>query len=270
MLRLLPRSLARPTPTRLFSTSQTLLAGHNKWSKIQGKKGIADRNRGVALTKARRDIVIAVRSGGNSIDPEKNPALAVVLRRLKDSDIPKDNIERALAGALKSDEKAGDTVLYEAMACGTVGVLIECLTNNPTRTIQDIRTILSRNNARIAPVKFMFQQTGVVRVALEDPTQQEALAEKAFDGGALDFQESTEDDGKVEVEFICEPASVSALTQVIMSSGHPCELVKSEIVYRPQDPVESVDEEVEGNMGQLMAVLEDNEDVSRVFTTLDD
>ncbi|KAF8921553.1 transcriptional regulator-domain-containing protein [Mucidula mucida] len=154
-------SICFPRTSRLFSTSAVALAGHNKWSKIRDKKGANDASKSAAVSRARNAILIAVRTGGGSTDPEKNVALAVTLRRLKD--IPKDNIDRALAFASKSKEKTGEPITYEVLAFGSVGVIVECVSNNPTRTIQTIREALNANSGHLTPVKFMFERKGCSR-----------------------------------------------------------------------------------------------------------
>ncbi|KAG7452720.1 YebC-like protein [Guyanagaster necrorhizus] len=115
--------LPRVVPCRRFSASKVSLAGHNKWSKIKRKKGVNDASKSATISRAQRDILVAVRTGG-STDPEKNLTLAVTLRRLKELDVPKDNIERTLARASRGKDKGGDAITYEALAFGSVGVIM--------------------------------------------------------------------------------------------------------------------------------------------------
>ncbi|KAF9050755.1 DUF28-domain-containing protein [Hymenopellis radicata] len=258
--------------SRLFSTSAVALAGHNKWSKIRDKKGANDASKSAAVSRARNAILIAVRTGGGSTDPEKNVALAVTLRRLKD--IPKDNIERALAFASKSKEKTGEHITYEVLAFGSVGVIVECLSNNPTRTIQTIREALNAHRrvlGHLTPVKFMFERKGVVKISLDtsmDESKKEALVEAALENGAMDFEDSTSDEGMTEIEFYSEPPALSQLTKAVTLAAPTCELLSSELVYSPLEKIEPSDE-LMSNVAQLIAALESKEDVSQVWTTLD-
>ncbi|KAK0459511.1 transcriptional regulator TACO1-like protein [Desarmillaria tabescens] len=287
--------LPRILPCRLFSTSTASLAGHNKWSKIKQKKGANDASKSATISRAQReliykDILVAVRTGG-SADPEKNLTLAVTLRRLKELDVPKDNIERTLARASRGKDKGGEAITYEALAFGSVGVIIECLSDNTTRTVQVIREILHANrvgpvpspglilcsfssaSSRIAPVGFMFQRRGIVRVAIDrGPASQDAvekLVELALDEGALDFEESAgEDDSTIELMFTCDPVALSRLTGAVTSSGKCRELLASELVYSPLERIDPSDEIASG-LEQLITALEGNEDTLRVWTTVD-
>ncbi|KAJ7686601.1 transcriptional regulator-domain-containing protein [Mycena olivaceomarginata] len=127
---------------RSFCSTPPSLSGHNKWSKIKEKKGINDVKKNAAYIKASREIMTAVRLGG-SADPEQNSALAAILKRLKD--IPKENIQNALEKAVKRRDQRGEAIVYEALAYNKVGLIIECATPNPTRTVANIRHILSEH-----------------------------------------------------------------------------------------------------------------------------
>ncbi|KAJ7273507.1 transcriptional regulator-domain-containing protein [Mycena haematopus] len=183
-----------------FSSAHPTLSGHNKWSKIKEKKGINDTKKSAAYTKASREIMTAVRLGG-SADPETNSALAAILRRLKD--IPKENIQNALDKAIKKRDQCGEDVVYQALAYGKVGLMIECTTDNRARTTGNIRHILSEHEAHIAAVGFMFRRIGSVKVIAKKEPDELALIkiiDIAMENGAEDITEHFWTDMEVELQ----------------------------------------------------------------------
>ncbi|PFH52365.1 hypothetical protein AMATHDRAFT_74163 [Amanita thiersii Skay4041] len=260
------------TLRRTLTTYPPKLAGHNKWSKIKQKKGIIDAQKGAIYGRIRRDIILAVRNGG-SAEPALNLQLAAALKRAKEQDVPKDNIEKALAKATGGRDKVGDSLTYEALAFNSVGVIIECLTNNTNRTHHNIREILTTHGARFAPVMFMFQRRGYVRVAVEisrtdtdDPT--EKLIELALESGAEDFEQQESDEGSLEAEFTCQSNALARVTAALTTSPLCRELLASELIYKPTERCPAADE-VESRLSPLVDELEGNEDTLRVWTTLD-
>ncbi|KAA1471251.1 YebC-like protein [Dentipellis sp. KUC8613] len=267
-------ALARACP-RAFSTSSPVCSGHNKWSKIKQRKGVTDAQKSALYGKTNRDIVVAVRTGG-SANPEQNIALANTLKKARADGVPKANIETALAKAAGGKDKGDQLVIYEAMAHGSVGVIVECLTDNVNRTIQRVREALNHHNARFATVGFMFQRQGCVRVALQKGDDYDARMEKLIDvalaAEAEDFEEQTPTDetGVVEMEFLCPPQSLTKLTKAITEEPLPgVELLSSELIYAPAEKNEVEDEALESKIGELVGELEETDDILRVWTTLD-
>ncbi|KAF5340881.1 hypothetical protein D9758_012179 [Tetrapyrgos nigripes] len=180
-----------------------------------------------------------------------------------------------------SKEKLGGEILtYEAIACNSHGIIIlaytswrECMTDNAKRTVQNLREILSDKGARMAPVGFMFKRNGSVKIALEkgDDSDQrlEKLVEIALDNGAEDFNqlpdgEGEGEDSQIEVEFICEPSSLSTLTDALLKTDST--LVTSELVYTPLETVEPSEEDSSA-LEDLVDALEGHEDTIRVWTS---
>ncbi|KII85141.1 hypothetical protein PLICRDRAFT_166690 [Plicaturopsis crispa FD-325 SS-3] len=273
--RFLASQLRAVSLPRSFSTSPVHASGHNKWSKIKTKKGAADAKKSAVFGKAYRDIMVAVRGGG-SADPGLNSALAAVLKNAKSVGVPKDNIEKALAKASSTGKDRGDQqVTYEAMAYGSVGVIVECLTDNLNRTAHNIRGILGSHGARLAPVGFLFTRRGYVNVSLDKGDDRDArterLIEAALESGAEDFEEAEtpDDPTTTELEFTCPTENLAKLTAAVTRSGLSRDLLSSELVYAPVDKPESADEDLETKVAELVGALEDNEDTLRVWTTLD-
>ncbi|KAF8638493.1 hypothetical protein AX16_010476 [Volvariella volvacea WC 439] len=268
MFRFLTRQSRPLSLQRHFSSSPVTGAGHNKWSKIKQKKGVNDAARGAVFGKANRDIVHAIRNGG-SADPTKNLALAAVLKWAKEQDVPKENIEKAIVKATQGKGKEGESLTYEALACNSVGVMIECLSDNATRTVHYVRDILNSHGARFAPVKFMFDRKGYVKVASKDEGNLDRVIEAGIEAGAEDFEQlEGQEDGTHELELTCPPAMLAKVTAAVTSPDLQCELLSSELIYAPQETTPA-SEEVESRLAGLVEALEANEDILRVWTTLD-
>ncbi|KAJ3506138.1 hypothetical protein NMY22_g17351 [Coprinellus aureogranulatus] len=278
---------ALTTCSRRFSTTSYVFAGHNKWSKIKERKGVNDAHKSVLYTKANKDIIVAARGEqilqrypktGGSPDPTKNIQLATVVRRYRDAGVPKENIERALDRANPEKGKGGGPVVYEALACGSVGLVIECLTDNPTRTIHNVRAILTKHGAHLTPVKFMFERKGLVQVTLDKNTADlekvtESLIEAALGAEAEDFDQQPDDENPdlISLKFTSPPESVKQVSDAVMALSESIpslRLQKSELIYSPTE-VSEPNEEVESQVGDVVADLEEDEDTLRIWTSLD-
>jgi YebC/PmpR family DNA-binding regulatory protein len=164
------------------------MAGHSKWKNIKHYKAAADAKRGAIFTKLIREITVAAKSGGG--DPAGNPRLRLAIETAREQSMPKDNIERAIkkgTGDLEGVEYV--EVTYEAYGPGGVALMIQALTDNPTRTVADIRAKLSRNSGNLGTtnsVAFMFDRKGQIFV-LASALGEDAAMEKALEAGAEDF-----------------------------------------------------------------------------------
>ncbi|KAH9853988.1 YebC-like protein [Lenzites betulinus] len=266
--------LSRPLAYRARALHSTppWLSGHNKWSKIEKRKGANDIKKGQIYSRAFKEIALAVRSGG-SADPDVNNVLAAVLKRVKTQGVPKDNIENALK-KLSGDSGKGDShLVFEAMGPGSIGLIVECLSDNPNRTIKFLSTLLKDHGARMADVKFLFRREGRVKVALEPGDGLEANLEKlvdiALDADAEDFESEDLPDGTRAVEFKCPHTSLHKLTSALTAPGVSRELLSSELVYAPLEPLEELDDEVAQSLDKLVEGIEDLDDTLRVWTTAD-
>src|SRR5262245_18536940 len=165
------------------------MAGHSKWAKVKHFKGAIDAKRGLIFSKLAREIAIAAKQGGG--DPALNSRLRMVLLKCRSSNMPKDNIERAIA----KGTGAGGTVVfedltYEVFGPGGVAMLVELSTDNRNRTAAEIRSLLSKNGGSIAAagsVTRLFHRQGQIIIARE-AAQEEALMELAVEAGAEDFK----------------------------------------------------------------------------------
>ena len=137
------------------------MSGHNKWSTIKRKKGALDAKRSKIFSRIIKEISIAIKEGGNA-DPEGNPRLRLALNNAKGANMPKDNIQRAMSKADK-DSAALQEVTYEGYAPNGIAVFIECLTDNPQRSVSNIRSLFNKRGGSLGTngsVAFIVLQKG--------------------------------------------------------------------------------------------------------------
>ncbi|KAG1826768.1 YebC-like protein [Suillus subaureus] len=267
----LPTAWPRASYARSFSKSSAPLSGHNKWSKIKQRKGAEDAKKSILYGKAANDILAAARNGGSPI-LEENSMLATAVRRAKDAGVPKENIENALLKASKSKNDNGQAVSYEAMMHGSVGIIIECRTNNINRTINNVREILNRHGARQAPVKFMFRQRGYLKIALDSNDIEDLFNAAESTQCAFDFDEWEDDSGGSRgIELACSPDELfkleDGLRQYIQQDAN-AEILVREVRWAPLEEQGSTDDEKD-SVSNLVEALEEDEDVTRVSTSLE-
>ncbi|KIJ69489.1 hypothetical protein HYDPIDRAFT_106118 [Hydnomerulius pinastri MD-312] len=263
----LPRRLVLPS-IRTFSTTPTRPSGHNKWSKIKQRKGVEDAKRSKIYGKAARDIIMAAKSG-SSTNPEENSLLAVAIRRARDAGVPKENIESAVAKAERI-KGHGQAMLFEAIVNGSTGIIIECRSDNSNRTVKNINHILSSHKARSAPVKFMFQQRGYVKVQIGD--DMEALLDQVMNVYSIDFADWSEESGQRGIELVCRQEDLSKVTKMInefAATSPLCEVLTSEVNWASLEPQDAPEEDENSHIESLIEALEEDDDVERVFTTLE-
>ncbi len=165
------------------------MSGHSKWANIKHKKEAADKKRGAAFTKLARAVTVAAREGGG--DPVANFALRLAVDKARAANMPKDNIERAIArgtGAEKGD--AWEHVLYEGYGPAGSALLIAATTDNRNRTVSELRTVFNKHSGSLGEsgsVAWQFEQRGMISVPTDgiDPDE---LALAAIDAGAFDVE----------------------------------------------------------------------------------
>ena len=163
------------------------MSGHNKWSTIKRKKGAIDAKRSKIFSKIIKEISIAVKEGGS--DPDGNARLRLALNNARGSNMPKDNIQRALSKADK-DSAALQEVTYEGYAPHGIAVFVECLTDNPQRTVSNIRSLFNKRGGNLGTngsVAFMFNRKGIITVPKGNLNTEEFELE-IIDAGAEDLE----------------------------------------------------------------------------------
>ena len=232
------------------------MAGHSHWSKIKRAKGANDAKRGKIWSKICRKIIIAAKGGA---DPKDNLNLRYTIDEAKAANVPKDTIANAIKkGSGELGMNNFEDVIYEAYAGGGVAMMIEGLTNNPSRTAPDIRAILERGGGNLATrgaVAFQFTKQGIITIKA-DATSEDALLELALEAGAEDVRNQ----GEV-FEVITTPVAYLKVKDAIAAANIAIEA--SEITHLPNNTV-PIDGEAAVKLLKLIETLEDNDDVQSV------
>lgn len=235
------------------------MAGHNKWSQIKRAKGAADVKRGKIFSKLARELFVAAKEGGG--DPETNARLRMVIVKCKATNMPAENVERAIAKATGGGDGTQFVDLtYELFGPGGVAFLLEISTDNRNRTAAEIRHIASKNNANIATagaVTRLFHRKGQMIIAREH-ADEEALMELAIEAGAEDFV--ADEQG---YEILTDPACFEAVQRKVEERGIPCEV--AEVRPLPLTLAPLADADTIAAVHQLIDLLEDDDDVRAVY-----
>jgi YebC/PmpR family DNA-binding regulatory protein len=239
------------------------MSGHSKWSSIKHKKGIADAKRGKIFTKLIKEITVAARMGGSG-DPDTNPRLRTAIAAAKSENMPKDNIERAIkkgTGELEGVNYEEST--YEGYGPGGAAVLLESLTDNKNRAVADIRHIFSKCGGNLGEngcVAWMFDKKGYI-VVEGSVIDEDTLMEIALEAGAEDVRQ----DGS-NFEVITAVEDFESVKAAI--DENTVKYIAAEVTMLPQSTANLQGKEAE-QMIRLMDMLEDCEDVQKVYTNAD-
>ena len=239
------------------------MSGHSKWHSIRHTKGKLDQDRGKLFTKLAREIIVAAKAGGPN--PDANITLRAAVQRAREASMPQDNIKRAIdKGAGNTDGANYEDLTYEGYAPGGVAVLVSALTDNKQRTVSDIRSYFTKTGGRLGEagsVGYLFTPKGVIII---DPgvATEDAVTEAAIEGGADDVQ-ATEDDG---FEITTEPGALVAVQAALEAAR--IKYASAEQTMVPQTTVQVQGKEA-GQVLRLMDLLEDHDDVQRVFANFD-
>ena len=162
------------------------MAGHSKWANIQHRKGRQDEKRGKAWTKLIKEITVAARLGGGDLNA--NPRLRLAVDKAKDANMPNDNVQRAISrGTGTLDGVNYEEIRYEGYGINGAAVIVDCMTDNRTRTVAEVRHAFSKHGGNMGAegsVAFLFKHCGQLLFA--PGTNEELLLELALDAGADD------------------------------------------------------------------------------------
>lgn len=239
------------------------MSGHSKWHSIRRTKGVLDQRRGQLFTKLARDITIATREGGSG-DPDANFRLRLAVDKARASNMPSDNIQRAIDRGLgKGNESALEEITYEGYANGGVALLIETATDNRNRTNAEVRSTLTKGGGspgEPGSVGWMFEQKGLITIDTTPSTDADEVMLLAIDAGADDVEVGDE-----VIEIYTEFKQLAAVRESLIASG--LKLSGAEKFMRAKTTVDAPLEEVVKIM-RLVEKLEDLDDVQKVYTTL--
>ena len=239
------------------------MAGHSKWANIQHRKGRQDEKRGKVWTRLTREIIVAARSGGG--DVAMNPRLRLAIDKAKAANMPADNIKRNIDKATGNLEGVTyEEIRYEGYGIGGAAIIVDCMTDNPTRTVAEVRHAFSKLGGSLGTsgsVAYMFSEQGQLLLELDDDALEEKLLELALDAGADDV---ISDGGIVEV--VTAPAQFAAVKAAVDSLG--VAYLEAAVVQRPATTVAVQGEDAE-RVAKLIERLEELDDVQSVYANAD-
>src|SRR3990172_2087388 len=238
------------------------MSGHSKWSTIKRKKGAQDAKRGALFTKLIREITVAARSGGDDINTNSRLRSAVLKARA--SNMPSDNIERAIKKGMGTLEGGTyEEIQYEGYGPGGVAIMVSCLTDNRNRTTADVRAAFTKNGGNLGEagcVSYLFARKGMIIIEPGRSTEDEIM-ELLMDYNVEDIKT---EDGSIQV--LPPPDGYNEVHDVLADKGY--KLIIDEISYIPQTTV-PLDEKKASQCLRLIETLEELDDVQSVYSNYD-
>ena len=238
------------------------MSGHSKWASIKHQKGVADARRGQLFTKLTREIIVAVRQGGSNSDT--NFRLRLAIQRARDNSMPSDNIERSIKRG--SGELEGVTLIemvLEGYGPSGAAILVQALTDNRNRTLQDVRTIFTRNGGSLGEsgcVAWIFDSEGLITVPINDLDAEE-IELQAIDAGAEDV--------KVENDYVAIYTKLEDMEKIrVTMEQKKLPIASSELTMISKNMVE-LDEKASLQTLRLLDKLEELDEVQQVTTNAD-
>ena len=239
------------------------MSGHSKWATTKRHKASVDAKRGKIFSVVSKEITLAARDGGK--DPEFNPRLRTLITKAKQSNMPADNIERAIK---KGTGELGGVVieelLYEGYGPGGVGLIVEVTTDNKNRSASEVRSTFSKGGGNLAgagALAFNFKRKGQILIAKEK-IDEDSLTELALENDAEDVIVEQE-----HYEVICETAHYDKIAEALSNKGVLPD--SSELAYLPNNLVQVTDEDAARKILKLVDNLEELEDVKAVHGNYD-
>lgn len=238
------------------------MAGHSKWKQIKHYKAAADAKRGALFTKLIREITLAAKQGGG--DPNGNARLRTAVETARANSMPKENIERAIKkGTGELEGVDYQDVTYEGYGPGGVALLIDAVTDNPTRTVADVRHKMGRSGGTIGTpnsVAWMFEKKGQLYVDASK-YDEDSLMEKALDAGAEDFRREDE-----QYVVTTTPSDFHAVKTALEKNG--VTVAEAELAMVPKSSVKVEGKDAE-TLLRLIESLEELDDVQKVWANFD-
>ena len=236
------------------------MAGHSKWANIKHKKERQDAKKGKVFTKIIKELTVAAREGG--ADPEANPRLRLAIDKAISVNMPKSNIERAIdKGSGNMEGVDYISLRYEGYGVAGAALIVDCLTDNKTRTVADVRHAFTKNDGNLGTdgcVAYQFKNQGYLLFA--PSTNEEKLMELALESGAEDVVQN--EDGSLEI--VTSPQDFSRVKKALDDAGFNAE--EAAVTLRAENEVFLSGEEGQ-KMQRLINALEDLDDVQEVYTS---
>ena len=236
------------------------MAGHSKWANIKHRKERQDAKRGKIFTRLIKEITVAARLGGGA-DPDMNARLRLAIDKAQQQNLPKDTIERAAKRGAGGLEGANyEEIRYEGYGIGGAAVMVDCMTDNRTRTVADVRHAFTKFGGNLGTggsVAFLFKHCG--QMVFPPGTDEDKLMEAALEAGAEDVV--TNDDGSIEV--ITAPNDFPAARDALQKAGFKPEL--AEVTMKPATE-STLSGDDAAKMQRLLDAIESIDDVQEVYT----
>lgn len=237
------------------------MSGHSKWSKIKHTKQAKDVAKSNTFSKLSRLISLAVVEGGGVVDPDHNVKLRLAIEKARHSNLPKENIERAIEKGAGPNQASLKEILYEGFGPGGAALLIVATTGSPNRTSSEIRRTLEMLGGKLGSkgsVSYLFRKCGMVQIGLGEMKEEEAfnLAQKI---GAFDIDESN---SLFSMYFPFEKIGE------IKEHAKDMKLHNLEVVYKPQSILIPASDKVINQLKHLIEALEELDDVHNVFSDM--
>ncbi len=235
------------------------MSGHSKWHNIQHKKGLVDAARSGLFTKLAREITMSAKLGDPN--PENNPRLRLAILQARKNSMPNDNIKRAIDKAAGSNTESYVAVRYEGYGPGAVPVIVEALTDNPRRTVPEIRNIFAKNGGNMGEegsVVFMFTRAGQIMYPASIGKTEDEMMEITMET-AVDNLETSEEGFIITTK---PDDFINVQKYLADKLGEPD---SAELTWLPNMPMD-LDDETYAKVEKLVDALDDNDDVQKVFT----
>jgi len=234
------------------------VSGHNRWSKIKHKKAATDAGRSKIWSKVIKELTVAARMGG--ADMSANPRLRTAVDKARSANMPNDTIDRAIKkGSGDLEGVSYEEITYEAYGPGGVALMIECMTDNRTRTVAEVRNVLQKHGGNLGAagsVAHLFKKKGTILVE-KAVISEDKLMELALEAGAEDVRDSG-DVWEIETEPGAYLAVKEALEKAKIAIAH------GELGLVPSTRI-ALDEDRARSMLKLIGLIEDNDDVQNVY-----
>ena len=238
------------------------MSGHSKWANIKRKKEAEDKKRGQLFSKLSRMITLAVLAGGGMTDPEKNVKLRLAVEKAKEANMPKENILRAIERAKKPEGNTLKEVIYEAFGPEGVGLIIEGSSDNPNRTLTEVKNVLARFGGKLATpgaVSHLFKRCGLI-ILRKDKVDEEKIFEWGERLSAFDIDQDK------EVFYLYFPFENLGKVREVFDSIKPDAV---EIDYKPNSLMKIDDKEKVKIILDLTEALESLDDIQKVYFNCD-
>src|ERR1700694_1597821 len=236
------------------------MSGHSKWANIKHRKAAADWKKGKVFTRLIKEITVAAKAGGG--DPDANPRLRLSLEKAREANMTKDSVTRAIQrGTGELEGVSYEEARYEGYGPGGAAILVDCLTDNRTRTVAEVRHAFTKNGGNLGSdgsVAYLFRQVG--QFVFAPGNSEDRVMEAALDAGAEDVLKN--DDGSVEL--LCAPADFATVKTALQKAGLKPEL--AEITMKPNAESSPAPDEA-ASLRRLLEALENLDDVQDVYTT---